>query len=113
MGKSRQDFGFQNQEWTCLEYLLACMETLQYVIGNVEQVIFQFNTQNDLFYLEAIYLVDRLCLHGGLGAATGGEVNVANVLGEEELIHGHGVHGGKVPLDLRIVRKVLVREAVK
>ena len=49
-----------------------------------------------------MYLVDRLCLHRWLGAATGGEVDVANVLGEEELIHGHGVHGGKVPLDLRM-----------
>ena len=44
-----------------------------------------------------------MCLHGRLGAATGWEVVVANVLREEELVHGHGVHGGEMHLDLRIV----------
>ena len=53
-----------------------------------------------------MYFVYRLCSHlRWLSSATGGEVNIANVLGEEELIHGHCVHGGKVPLDLIIEGK--------
>ena len=42
-------------------------------------------------------------LHWRLGAATGRVVDVTDLLRDEELLHGHLVHGGEVSLNLRTV----------